>query len=165
MYLEPLKYSNFILRIIESNFSKKNLSKNVSNKIINANKLESLMKFKKKIGHRSEISGSGRYPRKAAAEILKIVKDAEGNASYKGLNPEKMIIKHIAAKKGRIIQGITPRAYGRATAKNTETVNVEIIIEEPWEEGMEVKETKEKKTKEKKTKEKKTKKETEAKAK
>ena len=101
-------------------------------------------RFKKKVGHRSEVSGAGRYPRKAASEMLRVIKDAEGNASYKGLNPEKMFIKHIAAKKGRTIEGIMPRAFGRASAKNTETVSVELIIEEPWEEGMEKKEEEQK---------------------
>ena len=49
MVLEPLKYTNYILNINPHEFSKKDLSKNVSNKIINANMLGSLMKFKKKI--------------------------------------------------------------------------------------------------------------------
>lgn len=86
-------------------------------------------KFNGGVGHRSDAPGAGRYPRKAAREILTVLKDAEGNASYKGLSPEKMIIRHIAAKRGRVIKGTMPRAYGRATAKNVETVTVEVILE------------------------------------
>jgi large subunit ribosomal protein L22 len=86
-------------------------------------------RFNKGVGHRSDAPGAGRYPRKAAREILKVIKDAEGNASYKGLSPEKMIIRHIASKRGRVIKGMMPRAMGRATAKNVETVTVEAILE------------------------------------
>lgn len=73
---------------------------------------------------------AGRYPKKAAAEILKLIANARSNAEYKGLDPERMKIKHIATKKGRVIPGMMPRAMGRATPKNTETVTVELIIEE-----------------------------------
>ncbi|HDM35920.1 MAG TPA: 50S ribosomal protein L22 [Candidatus Syntrophoarchaeum butanivorans] len=89
-------------------------------------------RHKRKVGHRSDLVGwyAGRYPVKAASEILKLVRDAESNAVYKDLEPERMRIKHIATKKGRTIRGFIPRAMGRATPKNTETVTVEIILEE-----------------------------------
>jgi len=84
---------------------------------------------KKKVSHRKGM-GPGRYPQKAAKCILDVLKNAENNAEYKGLNPEEMIISHISAYKGRKIEGIMPRAYGRATKKDEETTNIEVIIEE-----------------------------------
>ncbi len=84
---------------------------------------------KKKRAHKKGI-GPGSYPKKAADYILKILKNAENNAEYKGFDPENMKITHATAYGGRVIRGIMPRAQGRATDKNTHTTNFEIIIEE-----------------------------------
>ena len=84
---------------------------------------------RKKMCHRRGM-GSGAYPQKAARYILKILENAENNAEYKGLDPENMIIAHISAYKGREIEGIMPRAYGRATQKNEPTTNIEIVLKE-----------------------------------
>ncbi|MEA2004212.1 MAG: 50S ribosomal protein L22, partial [archaeon] len=82
------------------------------------------------VGHRRGKMAAGRYPVRASSEILKILVNAENGAMDKGLEPDRMKISHIATKQGRTIRGIIPRAMGRATAKNTETVTVEIILEE-----------------------------------
>ena len=74
--------------------------------------------------------GSGKYPVKVAREIQRLLVSAEENARYKGLDPEEMKIMHIAVRKGRVIRGFMPRAMGRATPKNTETVTIEIILQE-----------------------------------
>jgi large subunit ribosomal protein L22 len=89
-------------------------------------------RHKKKVPHRTGLKKwySGRYPRNATSEILKLIKDAKGNAEYKGLDAEAMKIWHIATKKGRTIKGMQPRAFGRSTPKNTETVTVEIVLRE-----------------------------------
>ncbi len=84
------------------------------------------------VGHKRHQSGwpSGRYPVKASAEILKLIKHAEANAEYKGLEPENMYLIHTTSKKGRVIEGIMPRAMGRATAWNIELVTVEVVLGE-----------------------------------
>ena len=82
-----------------------------------------------KISHQKGI-GPGKFPQKAAGYLLKILKNAENNAEYKGFDVENMRIKHMAAYRGRIIKGFMPRAHGRASDKNKMTTNVEIIIEE-----------------------------------
>ena len=74
--------------------------------------------------------GPGSFPQKAARYMLKILENAENNAEYKGFDVESMKISHISAYQGRVIKGIMPRAYGRATDKNTSTTNIEIILEE-----------------------------------
>jgi len=74
--------------------------------------------------------GPGSYPQKAARYMLKIVKNAENNAEYKGFDAENMKIVHISAYQGRIIKGVMPRAQGRATDKNKTTTNIEIVVEE-----------------------------------
>ncbi len=89
-------------------------------------------RFARNVGHQRHQSGwgSGRDPVKASKEILKLVKHAEANAEYKGLEPENMAIVHATSKKGRVIQGVMPRAMGRATPWNIETVTVEIVLGE-----------------------------------
>ncbi len=82
------------------------------------------------MGHRKGPMAAGCYPVKVAAEFLKILKNAESNAEYKGLDADHMYIAHTAAKRGRVIHGMRPRARGRASPKNTETVNVEMILSE-----------------------------------
>lgn len=84
---------------------------------------------KGKISHQKGI-GPGSYPQKAAKYMLKILKNAENNAEYKGFDVENMKISHISTYGGRIIRGIMPRAQGRATNKNKKTTNIEIILKE-----------------------------------
>jgi len=81
-------------------------------------------------GHRKGPMAAGRYPVSASKEILKVLKNAESNAEYKGLEPANMFITHAAIQRGRVIHGFMPRARGRATPKDTETVNIEIILSE-----------------------------------
>ena len=82
------------------------------------------------VGHRKGGIGHGRFPQKCAREFLKLLENAVSNANYKGLNPERMRIAHVCAKRGRVIHGIIPRAMGRATAKNTESVSIEMVLVE-----------------------------------
>lgn len=84
---------------------------------------------KNKRAHQTGI-GPGSFPKKAAEYMLKILKNAENNAEYKGFDVENMKIIHISAYHGRTIKGIMPRAQGRATDKNRTTTNIEIVIEE-----------------------------------
>ena len=88
------------------------------------------VRHRKKLAHRRGTGGSGQYPVKAAREILKVLKNAEANASYKGLDVEKLRIVHASAYKGIIIPGTLPRAFGRSTSYNKPLTNVEIVLKE-----------------------------------
>ncbi|MDR0767635.1 MAG: 50S ribosomal protein L22 [Methanosarcinales archaeon] len=81
-------------------------------------------------GHQKGEMAAGRYPVNASAEVLKVLRNAESNAEYKGLEPSRMFVKSIRANRGRVIRGFRPRARGRASPKNTTTVNIEIILSE-----------------------------------
>lgn len=81
-------------------------------------------------GHKKGGMAAGRYPVDAAAAYLKILENARSNAEYKGLDADKMYIAHVATKQGRVIHGMIPRARGRGSPKNTDTVNIEIILNE-----------------------------------
>ena len=88
-----------------------------------------LKRYNKRVSHKQGV-GPGRYPKKAAAAVLGVVKSAVANAEYKGLNTDDMVIRTISASRGRVTPGHMARAHGRATEWNQDTVNLEVIIEE-----------------------------------
>ena len=85
-------------------------------------------KFNRDMGHKAGIA-AGRFPQKAAREVLKLIKSVEANAQNKGLNTANLKIIKLLANKAA-----TPMTGGRQRT-GTKRTHVEI----------EVKETKEKK--------------------
>jgi large subunit ribosomal protein L22 len=86
----------------------------------------------KKVGHRKGLKKwpSGRYPVKAASHILDVLKNAEANAEYKGLDTENLKVVHISSHKSYVIRGWIPRAFGRASPFNTPTTHIQVVLEE-----------------------------------
>ncbi len=86
----------------------------------------------KKVGHRSDLKGwdVGRYPQKAAGEILKVVKALEKNAEFKDLEVDRLLLFHAAAQKGRKIKRIFPRAFGSSSPKVNILTHIELAAEE-----------------------------------
>ncbi len=74
--------------------------------------------------------GPGRYPKKAAQAILRVIESAQSNAEYKGLEADNMRVKVAAAHRRSIEKSYMPRAQGRSTPWNEQTTNIEIILEE-----------------------------------
>jgi len=89
-------------------------------------------RFKKKAGHRHglEKAYAGRYPVKAAKEILKVLEGAEANAENKGLDTERLRVMHASAYPGMKIKRFMPRAHGRATPKIQTLCHIEVALEE-----------------------------------
>jgi large subunit ribosomal protein L22 len=89
-------------------------------------------RYKKKLGHRTGLQKAfaGRYPIKAAQQILRVVEAAEANAENKGLDVDRLRILHAAAYPGMKIKQYTPRAHGRASPKYETTTHIEIILNE-----------------------------------
>jgi len=79
----------------------------------------------KKLGHRHELRGrKGRYPRKAAAIVLKAVRSAESNGRQKGI--EEMKVVHAAANRKNVFPRLSPK--GRRMRQNYSTSRVEIVL-------------------------------------
>ncbi|MDM7934658.1 MAG: 50S ribosomal protein L22 [Methanothrix sp.] len=89
-------------------------------------------RYRRNVAHRHGLvrADAGRYPQKAARAVLAVLKNALANAEYRGLEAERLRIYHAGTLKGRTMRGWMPRAMGRATPKNTETVSVEMILTE-----------------------------------
>ncbi len=89
-------------------------------------------RFTKKLGHRHGMHKAmvGKYPVKAAKEVLKVLESAEGNAEFKALDIERLRIIHASAYPGIKLKRSIPRAFGRSTPKNKSLTHVEIVLEE-----------------------------------
>jgi len=89
-------------------------------------------RYKKKVPHRRGLQGfcTGRFPVKAANHILRLLKEVEANAEFKGLNTEKLKIIHAAAYPGAKIKKFFPRAFGRSSPNFEILTHVEIVVQE-----------------------------------
>ncbi|HUK39183.1 MAG TPA: 50S ribosomal protein L22 [Methanomicrobiales archaeon] len=102
------------------------------NGVVALEKAIPLRVYNKKVPHRRGLAGwySGRYPQKAAKVYLRLLNAAQKNAEYIGLDAANLKIVHVQANRGRRHEAFFPRAMGRATPKNRETVNIEVIVKE-----------------------------------
>lgn len=82
------------------------------------------------VKHRRGKMGPGQFPVKAAGAVLQVVRNAEANAEFKGLDPERMWVTHAAMQRSAPLRGMMPRAQGRATPWNTSTCHIEIVLQE-----------------------------------
>lgn len=83
----------------------------------------SFKKFVMNTGHKKGMS-TGRYPTKAASEILKLLKSVEANAQFKGLNTTALKITKLVANRASI-----PFGGGRHRV-GTKRSHVEIEVKE-----------------------------------
>jgi len=105
-------------------------ARNLLEEVIEMRRAIPFKRYKKKVAHKKlEKWYAGRYPQKAAKHILKILRNLEANAEYKGLDLDKLIIVHAQAQKGRVIQRYMPRAFGRATPRFQQLTTVELVAE------------------------------------
>ncbi len=75
-------------------------------------------------GHKPGI-GPGRYPKKACAEVVKLLKQAEANARVKGLDATKLVVSSILANKGALSWH-----FGRQRRRRMKRTHVEIVVTE-----------------------------------
>ena len=89
-------------------------------------------RFNRNVAHKRGLEkwDAGRYPKKASQVYLKLLNNVKKNAEYDGLDIDNLTIIHVSANRGMKRRGFMPRAMGRATPKNRESVNIEIIVEE-----------------------------------
>ncbi len=81
-------------------------------------------RYNKDVGHKPKV-GPGRYPIKACTHILDMIKSAESNALYKGLNVNSLFLVHISAQ-----AAARTWRYGRHTRRRNKRTNIEVVLEE-----------------------------------
>ncbi|MHA1144717.1 MAG: 50S ribosomal protein L22 [Candidatus Helarchaeota archaeon] len=89
-------------------------------------------RHKKKRGHKKGLNkwSAGGYPQNAAYYVFTVLENAEANAEYKGMDIDKVKIKHAAISRGPLIKKNIPRAFGRSTAYYKHLSHIEIVLEE-----------------------------------
>merc|ERR1712055_78774 len=75
-------------------------------------------------------TSQGRWPAKSARFILDMLKNAESNATFKGLDTERLKIKHVAVHRACQMRRRTYRAHGRINPYMSTPCHVEFILEE-----------------------------------
>merc|ERR1712002_536688 len=76
-------------------------------------------------------SGSqGRWPKKSAEFFLSLLKNAESNADYKGLDVDHLVVDHVQVNRAAQIRRRTYRAHGRINAYMSSPCHIEVILTE-----------------------------------
>jgi large subunit ribosomal protein L22 len=73
---------------------------------------------------------SGRFPKKAAGEFLRLLDNLESNGEYKGMDLDRLKIISAVVHKGTKLERFTPRAMGRSSPKIDTLVHVELVAQE-----------------------------------
>lgn len=89
-------------------------------------------RFNRNVAHKRGLVGwdAGRYPQKASRVYIKLLNNVRKNAEYNGLEGDQLKIVHVSANRGIRRRSFMPRAMGRATPKDRQTVNIELIVRE-----------------------------------
>merc|ERR1712198_559448 len=72
----------------------------------------------------------GRWPKKSAEFLLQLLKNAESNAEYKGLDVDSLVIEHIQVNAAPKMRRRTYRAHGRINPYMSSPCHVELILTE-----------------------------------
>jgi len=96
-------------------------------------------RFKRDIPHRKGKIGPGRFPVKAAKEVLAILCSAESNAENIGLKTDRLVVANAIANRGATVW-----RSGRKRRRMVKRTHIEIIVKEKEEKGQKpLEETKE----------------------
>jgi len=89
-------------------------------------------RYNKEVSHKRGLQGwySGRYPVKAAGEILAVLDGLEANAESKGLDLERLRLIHAVAQRARVLKRYIPRAFGRSSPNFENLCHIELVAEE-----------------------------------
>lgn len=71
----------------------------------------------------------GRWPQKASKIILDLLKNAEANAEFKGLDVDDLVIKHAQCNRAQQQRRRTYRAHGRINPYMSHPAHIELILE------------------------------------
>lgn len=99
-------------------------AKKLLERVINKKEAIAFTRYNKEMPHRPGNMAAGRYPVKACAHVLTIIKSAEANAQYKGLSTGNLIIKQANAQRGP-----STVRYGRRR-NDAKRTHIEIVVEE-----------------------------------
>jgi len=72
----------------------------------------------------------GRWPKKSAEFLLQMLKNAESNAEFKGLDTDSLVVEHVQVNRAPKMRRRTYRAHGRINAYMSSPCHIEVILAE-----------------------------------
>merc|ERR1712014_4521 len=75
-------------------------------------------------------TAQGRWPLKSAEFLLQLLKNAESNAEYKGLDPDHLVIEHIQVNRAPKMRRRSYRAHGRINPYMSSPCHIEVCLVE-----------------------------------
>merc|ERR1712014_116928 len=75
-------------------------------------------------------TSQGRWPKKSAEFLLHLLKNAESNAEYKGLDADHLVVDHIQVNRAPKMRRRTYRAHGRINPYMSSPCHIEICLVE-----------------------------------
>jgi large subunit ribosomal protein L17e len=72
----------------------------------------------------------GRWPKKSAEFLLHLLKNAESNAEYKGLDADHLVVDHIQVNRAPHMRRRTYRAHGRINPYMSSPCHIEVCLVE-----------------------------------
>jgi large subunit ribosomal protein L17e len=72
----------------------------------------------------------GRWPEKSAQFLLQLLRNAESNADYKGLDVDRLVVEHIQVNRAPKMRRRTYRAHGRINPYMSSPCHIEVILSE-----------------------------------
>lgn len=72
----------------------------------------------------------GRWPKKSAEFLLQMLKNAESNADYSGLDVDRLVIEHIQVNRAPHLRRRTYRAHGRINPYMSSPCHIEMWLTE-----------------------------------
>lgn len=72
----------------------------------------------------------GRWPQKSAEFLLQLLRNAESNADYKGLDVDRLVVEHIQVNRAPKMRRRTYRAHGRINPYMSSPCHIEVILSE-----------------------------------
>merc|ERR1711910_231009 len=75
-------------------------------------------------------TAQGRWPLKSTEFLLQLLKNAESNAEYKGLDPDHLVLDHIQVNRAPKMRRRTYRAHGRINPYMSSPCHIEICLVE-----------------------------------
>merc|ERR1711868_203857 len=75
-------------------------------------------------------TSQGRWPLKSCEFLLQLLKNAESNAEFKGLDPDHLVIEHIQVNRAPKMRRRTYRAHGRINPYMSSPCHIEVCLVE-----------------------------------
>jgi len=75
-------------------------------------------------------ASQGRWPKKSAEFLIQLLRNAESNAEYKGLDTDNLIVDHIQVNRAPKMRRRTYRAHGRINPYMSSPCHIEVVLAE-----------------------------------